>query len=129
MTLAKELCGVGMAPIAAQVIPNGTVAAVTATGSGSISTAIVLAAGINRITGSDSVKLPACEAGGSVICINDTGSTIKVFPPTGGAIQIPGTSFALAVVGTENSLTTYSTVTYTCVVAGSASLWAINKSA
>ena len=129
MTLAKELIGVGIAPVAATFIPNGGVAAVTAIGSSTLLTAVELAAGVNRITGSDGVRLPNCEAGGSVTCINDTGSTIKVWPPTGGAIQIPGTSFALAVVGTANSLTTYSTVTYTCVVAGSASLWAINKSA
>ena len=129
MTLAKELCGVGIAPIAAQVIPNGTVAAVTATGSSTLATAVERSAGVNRITGSDGVRLPACEAGGSVVCINDTGSSIKVWPPLGGAIQIPGTSFGSAVAGTAGTLTTYSTATYTCVVSGSASLWSVNKSA
>ena len=127
MTLAKELVGVGISPMTAQVVPNGTVAAVTATSSGTITTAIVLAAGVNRITGSDSVKLPSVGVGESVMCINDTGSTIKVFPPTGGAIQVVGTSFGSAVVGTESSLTTSATWTYTCVVAGSASLWAVSK--
>ena len=129
MALAEELVRVGIAPLAAKTIPHGTVAAVTATSSGTITTATVLSAGINVVTGSDSVKLPACNAGSSVIVINDTGSSIKVFPPTGGAIQIPGTSFALAVVGTETTHTTFATIEYICVVAGAASLWAIKKSA
>jgi len=129
MTLAKELIGVGIAPVASQVVPNGGVAAVTATGSSTLANAVELAAGVNRVTGSDGVRLPNCEAGGSVIVVNDTGSSIKVWPPTGGAIQIPGTSFGLAVAGTAATHTLFSTVEYICVVAGSASLWAINKSA
>ncbi len=129
MALAKEMTGVGFAPIAAQYMANGGVAAVTATSSSTLATAVELAAGINRVTGSDGVRLPNCEAGGSVIVINDTGSSIKVWPPTGGAIQIPGTSFGSAVVGTQTTQTLYSTIEYICVVAGAASLWAINKSA
>ena len=121
MTLAKELMGVGISAEAAKLIPNGTVAAVTATSSGTISTAVELAAGVNRVTGSDSVRLPSVNPGQSVMVINDTGSTIKVFPPSGGAIQVVGTSFGSAVVGTESSLTTYATWTYTCVVGGSVS--------
>ena len=129
MALAKELIGVGIAPVAAVTIPSGGVAAVTATTSSALATAVELAAGVNRVTGSDGVRLPNCEAGGSVIVINDTGSSIKVWPPLGGAIQIPGTSFGSAVAGTAATHTLFSTVVYTCVVAGSASLWAINKSA
>lgn len=129
MALAKEMTGVGFAPIASQYMVNGGVAAVTATSSSTLATAVELAAGINRVTGADGVRLPNCEAGGSVIVVNDTGSTIKVWPPTGGAIQVAGTSFGSAVVGTAYSLTTYSTTEFICVVAGSASLWAINKSA
>ena len=129
MTLAKELVGVGISPMTAQTVPHGTIAAVTATTSSALATAVELAAGVNRVTGSDGVRLPNCEAGGSCIVVNDTGSSIKVWPPTGGAIQIPGTSFGLAVVGTAATHTLFSTVEYICVVAGSSSLWAINKSA
>lgn len=129
MTLAKELIGVGMSGGAAKVLPSGTVANVTATAASTLATATELAAGVNVITGSDGVRLPNCDAGSFVTCINDTSSTIKVWPPSGGAIQVPATSFSLAVVGTQNSLTAFATITYTCVVAGAASLWAINKSA
>ena len=127
MTLAKELLGVGMAPVAAATLPNGTVAAVTATGSSTQGTAVELAAGVNRVTGSDGVRLPSVGAGQSVMVINDTGSTIKVWPPTGGAIQVVGTSFGSAVADAASSLTTYATWNYICVVAGSASLWAVTK--
>lgn len=129
MTLAKELTGVGMSPIAAQYLPHGGVAAVTATAASTLTTAVELAAGINRVTGADGVRLPNCDAGSSVIVINDTGSSIKVWPPVGGAIQVPATSFGAAVVGTQTTQTLYSTIEYICVIAGSASLWAINKSA
>lgn len=129
MTTANELVRVGIAPGAAGVIPSGTIAAVTATGSSTQATAVELAAGVNRITSADGVKLPAANPGDAFTCINDTGSTIKVWPPTGGAIQVPGTSFAAAVANAAGNLTTYSTAVYTCVVGGSASLWAVNKSA
>lgn len=129
MALAEELTAVGMSPMAAIVIPNGNVSAVTATTSSTTLTATVLKAGINRITGSDGVKLPAANPGSSVMCVNDTGSTIKVWPPAGGAIMIPGTSFGSAVADAAYSLTTYACVTFTCVIGGSASLWAVNKSA
>lgn len=129
MAFAKELIGVGIAPVAAQYIPNGGVAAVTATGSSTLATAVELAAGVNRVTGADGVRLPNCEVGGSAIVINDTAASIKVWPPAGGAIQIPGTSFGAAVVGTQTTQTLFSTIEYICVVSGAASLWAINKSA
>lgn len=127
--LAEELTAVGMAPVAAVALTNGNVAAVTATTSSTQVTAVTLAAGINRVTGSDGVKLPNCNPGSSVIVVNDTGSSIKVWPPTGGAIQIPATSFGLAVVNTAYTQTLFSTIEFFCVVGGSSSLWAITKSA
>ena len=129
MTTANELVRVGVPPGAASVIPSGTVAAVTATSSSTQANAVVLSAGLNRITGSDGVALPASNPGDFFTLINDTSSTIKVWPPTGGAIQIPGTSFGLAVANAAGSLTTFSTAVYTCVVGGTASLWACDKSA
>ena len=129
MTLPVELVRAGMPPGTATTACNGTTAAVTATSSSTLATAVELSAGINRVTGSDGVRLPNCEAGGSVLVVNDTGSSIKVWPPTGGAIQIPGTSFGSAVAGTAATHTLFSTVVYTCVVGGAASLWAVNKSA
>lgn len=127
MTLAKELIGVGIPGLAAGTIPTGTVAAVTATTSSAQATAIELAAGVNRVTGSDGVRLPNVGAGESVMVINDTGSTIKVWPPVGGAIQVVGTSFGSASVNAASSLTTYATWNYICVVSGASSLWAVTK--
>ena len=127
MALAKELMGAGISAGAARTIPNGTVAAVAATSSSALATAVELAAGVNRVTGSDGVRLPNVGAGESVMVINDTSGSIKVWPPSGGAIQIVGTSFGSAVVGTESTLTAYATWTYTCVVSGAASLWAVSK--
>ncbi len=129
MPLAEELVAAAIPPQQALILPNGSVAAVTATTSGAQATAVQLAAGINRVTGSDSVRLPAANPGSSCIVVNDTSSSIKVFPPTGGAIQIPGTSFGLAVVNTQTTQTLFSTIEYYCVVGGAASLWAIMKSA
>ena len=129
MPLPVEMIRAGIAPGTATAVCNGTVAAVTATASSAQATAVELAAGINRVTGADGVRLPNCDAGGSVMVINDTGSSIKVWPPTGGAIQIPGTSFGAAVVNTQLTQTLFSTIEYTCVVGGAASLWAITKSA
>jgi hypothetical protein len=129
MALAEELMGVGISAEAAKKIPNGGVAAVTATGSSTLATAVEIKAGVNRITGADGVRLPNANAGSSCVLVNDTGSPIKVWPPAGGAIQVAGTSFGLAVVGTAYSLTTFATCEFTCVVSGAASLWAIRKSA
>ena len=133
MALAEEIMGVGISAEAAKVIPNGGVAAVTATGSSTkpagATPAVLIRAGVNRITGSDGVTLPNANAGSSCVLINDTGSTIKVWPPTGGAIQVAGTSFGLATVDAAYSLTTFATCEFICVVSGAASLWAIRKSA
>lgn len=127
--LAEEMVGVGMPAMQAIAVCNGNVAAVTATSSSTQATAVLLKAGVNRVTGSDGVLLPNCNAGSSVVVVNDTGSSIKVWPPVGGAIQIPGTSFGLAVVNTQTTQTLFSTINYFCVVAGASSLWAIIKSA
>ena len=128
MALAEEYVGVGVPPGQALVLPSGTVAAVTATSSSITTTAVVLKAGVNRVTGSDGVKLPAANPGSSVFVVNDTASTVKVWPPAGGAIGIPGTSFGLAVADAAYSHTAWQNVQYTCIVGGAASLWAVQKS-
>ena len=129
MALAEEFVGVGIPPVQATVLVGGTVAAVTATTSSTTLTATVLKAGICRVTGSDGVKLPNCNPGSSIMIVNDTGSTVKVWPPAGGAIGVPGTSFGSASVDAAYSHTTYAVVVYTCVIGGAASLWTVNKSA
>lgn len=129
MPSSQELMGAGLSAGQARMIPSGGVTAVTATSSSTQATAVEIKSGVSRITGADGVKLPAANPGDSFTLINDTGSTIKVWPPTGGAIQIPGTSFGAAVANANGNLTLFSTAVYTCVIGGAASLWAVNKSA
>jgi hypothetical protein len=80
------------------------------------------------VTGADGVRLPRiAQPGDSVIIVNDTGSTVKVWPPTSSAaIGVPGTSFGSAVAGASYAHTTYAVVCYTCYGGG---LWMVNKSA
>lgn len=125
MALSTELVGAGMPAGTAQAM-GGIPTAVTATASSTQATAVQIAAGVNRVTGADGVRLPAAQPGDSVIIINDTGSTIKVWPPVGAAIGVPGTSFGSATANASYAHTTYAVVRYTCY---SATLWAVNKSA
>jgi len=127
MALANELVRVGVPPVTASAM-GGTVAAVTATGSANINTAVELTAGVNRVTGANGVKLPTTgQPGDSLIVVNDTGSSINVFPPnSSAAIGVPGTSFGAAVAGNAYVHTTFAVVRYTCY---SPTLWMVNKSA
>lgn len=128
MPFAKELVGVGIAPLTAITIPNGIPTAVVAAGS-TQATGTAIGAGLCAVTGADGTKgvtLPACEPGGTSTIVNDSGSSLKVYPPVGAAIGIPGTSYTLAVANTAITQTTFSVVTYTCF---SATLWMLNKSA
>ena len=85
MALANELVRVGVPPVTASAM-GGTAAAVTATSSSTLATAVELTASVNRVTGADGVRLPSiAQPGDSVIIVNDTGSTIKVWPPTSSA--------------------------------------------
>ena len=127
MALANELVRVGVPPVTASAM-GGTAAAVTATSSSTLATAVELTASVNRVTGADGVRLPSfAQPGDSVIIVNDTGSTVKVWPPTSSAaIGVPGTSFGSAVAGASYAHTTYAVVRYTCNGGG---LWMVNKSA
>ncbi len=128
MPLAKELVGVGFAPMQAVAIPNGIPTAVVAAGS-TQADATLIEAGLNRVPaahGTQGVILPAANPGESVTIVNDAGSTLKVYPPSGAAIGVPATSFGSAVANTAYSHTTFAVVTYTCY---SSTLWMVNKSA
>lgn len=128
MTLAKELIGSGFSPSQALTIPSGVATAVVAAGS-TQTDATLIGAGLNRVTAADGTKgviLPAANPGESVTIVNDSGSTLKVYPPSGAAIGVPATSFGSAVANTAYSHTTFAVVTYTCY---SSTLWMVNKSA
>lgn len=128
MTLAKEMVGVGVPPLQAIITNNGVPTPLAALGSTAADAALI-GAGMIRATGADGTKgliLPACNPGESVQIVNDSASSLKVYPPTGAAIGVPATSFGLAVANTAYTQTTFSVVIYTCY---SSTLWTVNKSA
>ena len=128
MPLAKELIGVGIAPAAAIAIPNGVPTSLAALGSSQTDAAVV-AAGFIRATAADGTKgviLPAANPGESVTIVNDSASTLKVYPPSNAAIGVPGTSFGSASANAAYSHTTFAVVEYKCY---SSTLWTANKSA
>lgn len=126
MALAKDLIGVGTPAAQAVAIVGGTTnSSVTAAGSAQTdATAITSAfAVVASADGTKGVILPAV-AEGTVTIFNNSGSTLKVWPPSGAAIAVPGTG-----LGTANaaySHTTYAVVSYTAI---SATQWFPNKSA
>lgn len=112
MTIAKELTGVGFAPAAAHaVVGGGYNASLTAAGS-SQATGTAVNSSLGMVAGADGTKavtLPAVSAG-TVTLFNNSGSTLKVYPPVGAAIAVPGTG-----VGSANAAfdhLTYKTMTY-----------------
>lgn len=109
---AKALCGSG-GSFAAAGSAQSDATLITA------STAILTAA-----DGTKGVILPAVGPGEFVTLFNNSGSTCKVYPPSGAAITVVGTGLGSA--DAAHSLLTYKTATYTCQ---SATQWFVNVSA
>jgi hypothetical protein len=112
MALAKELMGVGFSAGAASGI-GGQYAAVAAAGSAQTD-ATALNAGMNMVTAADGTKgvILTGQVGDEVWVFNNSGSTLKVYPPTGAAISVSGTG-----VGSANaafSQLTYKPAIYKC---------------
>lgn len=125
MSLAKELMGAGMSAGTAKSVGGlaGTVAA-----AGSVQgDATLVGMSLCTVTAADGTKgviLPAAEVGDSLTVINNSASTLKVYPPTGAAIAVPGTGMGSA--NASYAHTTYAVVKYMCL---SATQWAPIKSA
>lgn len=123
MAYAKELTGAF--PPGQAVAIGGQYKAVTATGSAQ-SDAAVLTASMSVVAGADGTKgvILTGQAGDEVWVFNNSGSTLKVYPPTGAAIAVAGTG-----LGTGNaafSQLTYKTTIYKCVTS---TQWLANTSA
>lgn len=76
--------------------------------------ATLVKASVSIVTGADGTKgviLPAVGPGESCTLFNDSGSTCKVYPPSGAAITVVGTG--LGTVNAAHSMLTYKTVIYT----------------
>lgn len=125
MAFIKEQMGGGTSAGQAKAM-NGAGGSLAATGSTQTDAALVVSS-LTIVTGADGtkgVRLPAVFPGESCSLFNDSGSTLKVWPPTGAAIAVPGTG-----LGTGNaaySHTTYANCKYECQ---SATQWFVNKSA
>jgi hypothetical protein len=74
---------------------------ITAFPSGGQASAVLLTAGINRVTtigtAGDSVKLPPSFVGAQVFAINADGNSMNCFPSVGESINLLGANAALAI--------------------------------
>ncbi len=105
---------------------NGSGGSFAAAGS-SASDATLITASVAIITAADGTKgviLPAVSPGESCTLFNNSGSTCKVWPPTGAAITVVGTGLGTA--DAAHSLLTYKTATYLCQ---SSTQWFVTVSA
>jgi hypothetical protein len=126
MPLASELVGSGFSPGQAAGAGGTANTALAATGSTQADAALIRAGSV-IVTGADGTKgvvLPAGMVGDSVYLANSSASALKVYPPSGAAIWVPGTGAGSA--NASYSATANSVTEYKCV---SATQWFVNKSA
>lgn len=125
MALAQNMMGGGLSAGQVSAI-QGQAGSVAAAGS-SQTDATLVGVGIAIITGADATKgviLPAGSPGDTVELFNNSGSTCKVWPPSGAAITVVGTGLGSS--NAAHSLLTYKTGRYTC---HSGTQWFANISA
>lgn len=110
MATAREVMGGGFSAGQASAL-GGQTASVTAAGSVQ-GDAATITASINTVGGADGTKgviLPSGAVGDEVWIFNNSGSTLKVYPPSGAAISVAGTG-----LGSANAA--FSQLTYKCTV-------------
>jgi len=124
MAYASELVGAGMSPGTASGVGGiyGTFAAAGSTQAN----ATPVTASMAMVTAADGTKgvVLVGQPGDEVWAFNNSGSTLKVYPPVGAAIAVVGTG-----VGTVNaafSQLTYKTTIYKCLTS---TQWLANTSA
>ena len=113
MALAKDIMGGGFSAGAAVAI-GGSVGTVAAAGN-SQGTAAEIKFSNGIVTAADGTKgviLPACQPGESIFLFNNSGSTLKVYPPSGAAIAVGGTG--LGAGDAAFSQLTYKHTRYVC---------------
>lgn len=108
MALAREIMGGGFSAGAAAAI-GGQGGTVAATGSASTDAALVPSSTciVTAADGTKGVILPASPVGDEVWLYNNSSSTLKVYPPAGGKIDITGTG--LGTTDAAISLLTFKT--------------------
>jgi hypothetical protein len=109
MAKSTEVMGGGIAASTAQAM-GGVYTAVTAAGSAQ-SDATSVGSSNTVVAGADGTKgvVLTGQAGDEIWVFNNSASTLKVYPPSGAAIAVPGTG-----LGTANSA--FSHLTYKPVV-------------
>lgn len=123
MAFADEM--VGISPVTAISI-GGQYGAIAALGSSQGNAALVTASMtvVGSADGTKGVILPAANVGEECWVFNNSGSTLKVYPPNNAAIAVPGTGLGSA--NASYAHTTYAVVIYKCF---SSTQWIPNKSA
>ena len=127
MALSKEIMGGGFSAGAAQTLGGNINSALASAGSTAAdATPVTTSAAI--VTGADGTKgviLSAqAERRDSQMLINNSASSLKVWPPTGAAITVPGSG--MGTVDAAYTLTTYATATFTRLTS---TQWTVQKSA
>jgi len=124
MAYAKELVGSGFSANQAANV-GGQYSAVTATGSAQTDAATV-GASMSVVAGADGTKgvILTGQPGDEVFVFNNSGSTLKVYPPSGAAIAVNGTGLGSA--NAAFSHLTYKAVAYKCLTT---TQWVANVSA
>lgn len=113
MAMAKEIMGGGLSAGQAQAI-GGQGVTLTAAGAAQATGAPVTAS-ICMVSGADGTKgvtLAAGQVGDEVWLFNNSASTLKVYPPSGAAITLVGTSAGVA--NTAFDHLTFKTAVYKC---------------
>lgn len=113
MALAKEMMGGGISAGQAQAI-GGQAATVAAAGS-TQATGTTVNSSLVIVTGADGTKgvtLIAGQPGDEYTIFNSSASTLKVYPPVGAAIAVPGTGLGSA--NAAFSHLTFKVVRYVC---------------
>lgn len=124
MAMAKEIMGGGLSAGAASAM-GGVYTAFTAAGSAQTD-ATAVGASMTVVASADGTKgvILTGQVGDEIWIFNNSGSTLKVYPPTGAAIAVPGTGLGSA--NAAYSHTTYAVCCYKCVTG---TQWFVIKSA
>jgi hypothetical protein len=112
MAYASEVMGGGISAGQAQALGGGSNASVTAAGSASTD-ATLLVSSNNIVASADGTKgviLASGAVGDEVWVFNNAGSTLKVYPQSGGKICLSGTG--LGTTDAAHSLLTFKAALY-----------------
>jgi len=124
MALAREMMQGGISAGTAQALGGQSNTALAAAGS-SQATATLIQTSNCIVTGADGTKavvLPACNSGDEVWVINNSASSLIVYPPSGAGIVATGSG--LGTVNASYAQTTYTTCMYKCF---SSTQWGVIK--